>query len=73
MPLWPAQVGATQRKRWSASLQVPSLALALLYPEEAGCASPHYAPRLLAELLDLAVQAEVGGREGGRGWGAGLG
>ena len=32
----------------------------LLYPEEAGCTSQHFAPRLVAEALDLSLRAESG-------------
>lgn len=49
-------------KAWSVRLAAPSLTLCLLYPESAGCASPHFAPRLVAELADLALAAGV------RGW-----
>lgn len=54
------QTGATRRKRWSCALSVPALTLTLLYPEEAGCTSQHFAPRLVAEALDLSLRAESG-------------
>lgn len=55
----PMQVGAVQQKQWSVSLAVPALSLSLLYPEEAGCGSPHFAPRLVAEVAELVVHAEA--------------
>lgn len=43
---------------------MPSLTLCLLYPDEAGCSSPRFAPRLVTEVVDLSLAAEVG-RAGG--------
>ncbi|KAL4447967.1 hypothetical protein ABPG75_005186 [Micractinium tetrahymenae] len=52
------EVGGERGKAWTASLAAPSLTLCLLYPEEAGCSSAHFAPRLVVEVADLALAAE---------------
>lgn len=53
-----------QGKQWTASLLIPSVTLSLMYPVGAGWAAAgassgqHYAPRLVTEMLDLAVQVQ---------------
>lgn len=63
------QTGVAPRKRWSGALTLPSLTLTLLYPEGAGGTSQHFAPRLVAEALDLLLRAESGEASGSGGSG----
>lgn len=63
-----------QQKQWRAALSAPSLTLSLFYPEDAGGGSPHFAPRLVAEALELSLQADSGGSNGGSSsWSLGVG
>jgi len=55
------QLGAEHGKQWSTSVTAPSFCVNLMYPREAGCSSQHYAPRLVAEVLELEVHAEASG------------
>lgn len=61
------QTGGALRKRWSGALALPSLTLTLLYNEGAGGTSQHFAPRLVAEALDLSLRAESGEASGSGG------
>lgn len=67
------QTGGARRKRWTCALTLPALTLTLLYPEGPGCASQHFAPRLVAEALDLSLRAESGEMSGSSGSGRGGG
>lgn len=53
------QAAGEHGEQWRASLAAPSLTLSLLYPEEGGGPSPHYAPRLVVEVLEVCAAAEV--------------